>query len=72
MPRHNVRMQMEQFCVQDVTFQQDGLVLPNTTPLNQLVLAESETLYLDNQKNGKCGATIHHTVCPTWLCWRLL
>jgi hypothetical protein len=68
MPRRNVRTRTEQFRVQDVTFRQDGLVLPNTTPLAQLVLADSVTLYLDNQKNGQRGATIHHTACPTWFC----
>jgi hypothetical protein len=43
-------------------------VLPNTAPLAQLVLAESVIFYLDNQKNGQRGATIHHTACPTWFC----
>jgi hypothetical protein len=68
MPRRNVRTRTEQFRVQDVTFRQNGLVLPNTTPFAQLVLAESVTLYLDNQKNGQRGATIHHTACPSWFC----
>jgi hypothetical protein len=46
----------------------NGVVLPNTTPLNQLLQANSVTLYLDNQKNGQRGATIHHTACPSWFC----
>jgi hypothetical protein len=68
MPRRNVQTRTEQFRVQDVTFWHNGLVLPNTSPLAQLLLAESVTLYLDNQKNGQRGATVHHTACPTWLC----
>jgi hypothetical protein len=46
----------------------NGVVLPNTTPLNQLLQADSVTLYLDKQKNGQRGATIHHTACPSWFC----
>jgi hypothetical protein len=68
MPRRNVRTRTVQFRVQDVTFRKHGVVLPNTAPLAQLALAESVTLYLDNQKNGQRGATIHHTACPTWFC----
>jgi hypothetical protein len=68
MPRRNVWTQTEQFCVQDVTFRLNGLVLPNTAPLAHLAIAESVTLYLDNQKNEQCGATIHHTTCPGWFC----
>ena len=68
MPRRNVRTRTEQFRVQDVTFRRNDLVIPNTAPLDQLALAESVTLYLDNQKNGQRGATIYHTACPTWFC----
>jgi hypothetical protein len=68
MPRRNVRTRTEQFRVQDVIFRQNGLVLPNTAPFAALAQAESVTLYLDNQKNGQRGATIHHTACPTWFC----
>jgi hypothetical protein len=68
MPRRNVRTRTEQFRVQDVTFRHNGLVLPTTSPLDLLLRAESVTLYLDNQKNGQRGATIHHTACPSWFC----
>jgi hypothetical protein len=68
MPRRNVRTRTEQFRVQDVTFRQNDLVIPNTAPLDQLTLAELVTLYLDNQKNGQRGAPIYHTACPTWFC----
>jgi hypothetical protein len=39
-----------QFRVQDVTFCQDNLVLPNTVPLTQLLLANSVVLYMDNHE----------------------
>jgi hypothetical protein len=68
MPKANTRTRTVQFRVQDVTFRRDGIVLPNTTPLPHLLLADSVTLYMDNQKNGQRGATIHHTSCPGWFC----
>jgi hypothetical protein len=68
MPKANVRTWTIQFCLQDVTFQTNGVVLPHTYPLAQLLLAKSVTLFMDNQKNGQHGATIHHTVCPGWFC----
>jgi hypothetical protein len=69
MPKPNIRTRTVQFRVQDVTFRQaDGTVLLNSAPLDQLLEAVSVTLWLDNQKNGQRGATIHHTSCPTWFC----
>ena len=59
MPRRNVQTRTAQFRIRDVL---------NTTPLHLLEQAESVTLYLDNQKNGNRGATIHHTACPNWFC----
>jgi hypothetical protein len=68
MPKANTRTRTVQFRVQDVTFRRDGTVLPNTAPLPILLLADSVTLWMDNQKNGQRGATIHHTACPGWFC----
>jgi hypothetical protein len=68
MPRRNVRTRTEQFRIQDVIFRRNGLVMPNTDVLADLLSADSVTLYIDNQKNGQRGATIHHTACPTWFC----
>jgi hypothetical protein len=69
MPRRTVQTRTVQFRVQDTTFRQaDGLVLPNTSPLDVLLQADSVTLWMDNQKNGQRGATIHHTACPGWFC----
>jgi hypothetical protein len=69
MPRRGTRTRTVQFRVQDVTFRQpDGTVIPNTAPLPEMLSAASVTLWLDNQKNGQRGATIHHTACPSWFC----
>lgn len=70
MPRRNARTRTVQFRVQDVKFRDaNGVVIPNTAPLPQLLLATSVVLWLDNQKNGQRGATIHHTACAsTWFC----
>jgi hypothetical protein len=46
----------------------DGAVIPNTAPLCDLLRADSVTLWMDNQKNGQRGTTIHHTACPGWFC----
>jgi hypothetical protein len=68
MPKANTRTRTVQFRIQDVTFRHDSTVLSNTAPFQQLLLADSVTLHMDNQKNGQCGATIHHTSCPGWFC----
>jgi hypothetical protein len=68
MPKATARTRTVQFRVQDVTFRRAGVVIPNTSPLPQLLLADSATLFMDNQKNGQRGATIHHTACPSWFC----
>ena len=65
MPSANTHTWMVQFWVQDVTFCKTGFMLSNKLPLPQLFLTDSVTLYMDNQKNGQWGATIHHTMCPT-------
>jgi hypothetical protein len=43
-------------------------MIPNTSPSGDLVNADSVALWMDNQKNGQRGATIHHTACPGWFC----
>jgi hypothetical protein len=69
MPRANTRTRTTQFQVKDVTFRDaQGYVLPNTAPYATLAQAASATLYLDNQKNGRRGDTIHHTACLSWFC----
>jgi hypothetical protein len=69
MLKTNIPTQTVQFRVQDVTFcRQDGTLIPNLAPLHDLLHTNSLTLWMDNQKNGQRGATIHHTACPCWFC----
>ena len=49
-----------QFRVQDVGFFKEGKVLTRKSPLATLLTADSATLKISNQKNGKMGQTIHH------------
>jgi hypothetical protein len=69
MPERTVQTRTVQFRLQDVTFRRaNGFVIPSTSPLDVLLNADSVTLWMDNQKNGQRGATIHHTACPGWFC----
>jgi hypothetical protein len=68
-PKCTAQTRTVQFRLQDVTFRQaNGFVIPHTSPLNDLLHANSVTLWMNNQKNGQRGATIHHTACPGWFC----
>jgi integrase len=49
-----------QFRVQDVRFWKKATLLPKTATLAELINADSATLWIDNQKNGQRGDTIHH------------
>jgi hypothetical protein len=69
MPKRTAQTRTVQFRLQDVMFcQANGFVIPHTSPLNDLLHAGSVTLWMDNQKNGQRGATIHHTACPGCFC----
>lgn len=70
MATKKVRTWTVQFQVQDVKFQTAaGFVISTTAPQAQLLQAESVTLWLNNQKNGQRGATIHHTAAGgSWFC----
>jgi hypothetical protein len=57
-----------QFRIKDVRLWRNGILLNNYGPRAQLMMADGETLYLGNQKNGQKGATIHHTVVAGWFC----
>jgi len=50
----------KQFAVEDVGFFKDGKVLPRRSPLDLLLTADSATMKISNQKNGRMGQTIHH------------
>jgi hypothetical protein len=58
MPWHTIHTQTVRFSVQYITFQQSGIMSPNTMPLAQLAAAKSVMLYTNNQKNGQHGDTI--------------
>ena len=49
-----------QFTVGCVGFFKDGQLLPRTAPLQTLLTADSATLRIINQKNGRMGTCIHH------------
>jgi hypothetical protein len=61
MPTSRTRTRTVQFRRQDVRFFKDGLVLPHTTSVALLRQADAVRLYIDNQKNGQRGSTMHHT-----------
>ena len=48
-----------QFRVGDLGFFKDNKVLPRNSPLSILLTADSATLKISNQKNGRMGQTIH-------------
>jgi hypothetical protein len=50
----------KQFRVMDVGFFKDGKLLHKKSPLAKLLEADSATLKISNQKNGRMGQTIHH------------
>ena len=57
------------FRVQDVGFWKAGRILPRASPYHILASADSATLKITNQKNGRMGQTIHQeatqkAVCP--------
>jgi hypothetical protein len=49
-----------QFHIKDVGFFKNNKVLPRNSPLEILLQADSATLKITNQKNGRMGQTIHH------------
>jgi len=53
---------------QDIKLWRNQTLLPHTLPLQELMAADAVTIYLDNQKNGFRGATLHHTASGNTLC----
>jgi hypothetical protein len=69
MPLQQTHTDTVQFRLQDVRFFQAGSILSHHTPMVQLRQADAVRLYIDNQKNGQRGSTMHHTAragpfCP--------
>jgi len=50
----------KQFSVGDIGFFKNGKILPRRSPLHILKEADSATMKITNQKNGRMGQTIHH------------
>ena len=50
----------KQFQIQDIGFWKDGKILPRDSPLHILETADSCTMKISNQKNGRTGQTLHH------------
>ena len=48
-----------QFRVGDIGFFKNNKVLPRRSPLKQLLSADSATMKISNQKNGRMGQTLH-------------
>jgi hypothetical protein len=62
------RKRTVQFPRQDVRFFKNGNILPHSSTLETLRQTDAARLYLDNQKNGQRGATVHHTARPSNFC----
>jgi hypothetical protein len=58
----------KQFTVGNVGFFKNGCVLPRTSPLKILLTADSATLKISNQKNGRMGQTIHQRAIASDTC----
>jgi hypothetical protein len=68
MPSARTKTRTVQFRRQDVRFFKNGAILPHCTPLPELRQADAVRLYIDNQKNGDRGSTMHHTSRPGTFC----
>jgi integrase len=69
MPTTKTKRRTVQFRRKDVRFFKAGNILPHSSSLETLRGADAVRLFLDNQKNGQRGATMHHTAllgpfCP--------
>ena len=53
---------------QDIKLWRNKSLLSHTLPLQELEQADAVTIFLDNQKNGFRGATLHHTASGNTLC----
>lgn len=53
---------------QDIKLWRNKTLLSHTLPLHELLQADAVTIFLDNQKNGFRGATLHHTASGNTLC----
>jgi hypothetical protein len=70
MPTSRTKTRTVQFRRQDVNvrFFKTGQVVQHSVPLAELRQAGSVRLYIDNQKNGQRGSTMHHTATLDAFC----
>jgi hypothetical protein len=68
MPSAGTTTRTVQFRVKDVRLWRQGGLLNNLACEADLLQADAVTLYLENQKNGQKGATIHHTAVDGCFC----
>lgn len=68
MPTSKTKTRTVQFRRQDVRFFKAGEVIPHHASLATLRQADSARLYIDNQKNGQRGSTMHHTATADSFC----
>jgi hypothetical protein len=68
MPSLGTTTRTRQFRLWDVRLWHQGRLLNNYAPRAELMAADAVTLYLENQKNGHKGATIHHMAVAGWFC----
>ena len=68
MPSRKRRTRTVQFRCKDVIFRRNQEVIPHTAPIAHLLSADTVTLWLDNQKNGQRGGTLHHTATSGPFC----
>jgi hypothetical protein len=68
MPSARTKTWTVQFRRGDIRFFKDGTILPHSSPLVTLLEADAAWLYLDNQKNGMRGSTMHHTAIDNPFC----
>ena len=58
----------QQFRVENIGFFKNNKILPRNSKLKELLTADSCTLKITNQKNGRMGQTIHHFATHTSTC----
>jgi hypothetical protein len=57
-----------QFHLKDIHLWWQGSLLSNFAPHIDLMEVDAVTIYLENQKNGHKGTTIHHMAVAGWFC----
>jgi len=49
-----------QFRIKDFVFFKDGTILYKSSSLEEFLEADSATMKISNQNNGRMGQTVHH------------